>query len=67
MTNMERIDLLNREHKLDKEQWIRLFSTFTPEDAAYAAKLSREITDIHFGKTIFFRGIVEKIHGNPCI
>ena len=68
MTNMERIDLLNQEHKLDKEQWIQLFSTFTPEDAAYAAKLSREITDIHFGKTIYFRGIVEFSNrcGNDC-
>ena len=68
MTNMERIDLLNREHKLDKEQWIPRFSTFTPEVAAYAAKLSREITDIHFGKTIYFRGIVEfsNICKNDC-
>ena len=59
MTNIQRIDLLNQEHKLEKEQWVSLFSTFTPEDAAYATKRSREITDFHFGKTIYFRGIVE--------
>ena len=68
MTNQERIDLLNREHKLEKEQWIPLLSTFTPEDAAYAASLSRAITDARFGKKIYFRGIVEfsNICKNDC-
>ena len=68
MTNRERIDLLNQDHKLDRKEWITLFSSFTAEDAAYAAKRSREITDFHFGKTIYFRGIVEfsNICKNDC-
>lgn len=68
MTNIQRIDLLNREHKLDKQQWIQLFATFTPEDAAYAQALSRAITDGIFGKRIYFRGIVEfsNICKNDC-
>ena len=68
MTNIERIDLLNREHRLEKSQWIQLFSTFTPEDTAYAKKLAREITDARFGKRIYFRGIVEfsNICKNDC-
>ena len=51
MTNRERIDLLNQNHKLDRKEWAALFSSFSSEDAAYAIKLSREITDFHFGKT----------------
>lgn len=68
MTNIERIDLLNREHRLEKSQWIQLFSTFTPEDTAYAKNLAREITDARFGKRIYFRGIVEfsNICKNDC-
>ena len=52
MTNRERIDLLNQDHKLDRKEWITLFSSYTAEDAAYAAKRSREITDFHFGKRV---------------
>lgn len=68
MTNIERIDLLNREHRLEKSQWTQLFSTFTPEDTAYAKNLAREITDARFGKRIYFRGIVEfsNICKNDC-
>lgn len=68
MTNRERIDLLRQEHSLDKAQWIALFSTFTKEDADYAQSLAREITISHFGKKIYFRGIVEfsNICKNDC-
>ena len=68
MTNIQRIDLLNREHRLEKAQWIELFSSFTPEDAAYAKALSKEITVARFGRRIYFRGIVEfsNICKNDC-
>ncbi|MBQ2926968.1 MAG: [Oscillospiraceae bacterium] len=68
MTNLQRIDLLNREHRLEKAQWIELFSSFTPEDAAYAKALSKEITVARFGRRIYFRGIVEfsNICKNDC-
>ena len=68
MTNIQRIDLLNREHCLNKEDWVALFATFTKEDSAYAQTLARKITHKHFGKTIYFRGIVEfsNICKNDC-
>lgn len=68
MTNIERIDLLNLERRLNKAEWVQLFASFTPEDAAYAQHLSRKITDTHFGNTIYFRGIVEfsNICKNDC-
>ena len=68
MTNQERIDLLHREHRLEKDQWVRLLASFTPEDAAYAKALSLKIATSNFGKTIYFRGIVEfsNICTNDC-
>ena len=59
MNNRERIDLLAREHRLDRDQWIRLFSTYTKDDLDYAMSLARQITQAHFGRRIYFRGIVE--------
>ena len=43
MTNTQRIDLLNREHRLDADQWEALFSTWTETDLSYAMTLAREI------------------------
>lgn len=59
MTNKELIELLNREHRLEKDQWTQLFSHFTPEDLDFAMELARKITRERFGKSIYFRGIVE--------
>ena len=58
MTNTQRIDLLNREHRLDADQWEALFSTWTETDLSYAMTLAREIAVKRFGKKIYFRGIV---------
>ena len=68
MTNTEQIDLLNREHRLDAEQWAALFTTWTKEDLDYAMSLARQITLDRFGKKIYFRGIVEfsNICKNDC-
>ena len=68
MNNRERIDLLAREHRLDRDQWIRLFSSYTKEDLDYAMSLARQITKSHFGRRIYFRGIVEftNICKNDC-
>lgn len=68
MNNRERIDLLAREHRLDRDQWIRLFSTYTKDDLDYAMSLARQITQAHFGRRIYFRGIVEftNICKNDC-
>ena len=45
MTNQERIDLLHREHRLEKDQWVRLLASFTPEDAADPPKRENPILD----------------------
>ena len=68
MTNTQRIDLLNREHRLDADQWEALFSTWTATDLSYAMTLAREIAVKRFGKKIYFRGIVEfsNICKNDC-
>ena len=68
MTNIERIDLLNREHRLDEDQWEALFTHWTEADLDYAMTLAREIAVSRFGKKIYFRGIVEfsNICKNDC-
>ena len=68
MRNLELIELLNRQHRLDEAQWARLFETYTPEDLDMAMTLAREIAENNFGKKIYFRGIVEfsNICGNDC-
>ena len=53
------IDTLLREKKLSREDWISLFSGWQPEDAVYAAQAARRITEEHFGKKLYFRGIIE--------
>ena len=59
MDNIAIIDKLRRERKLTADEWLRIISTFTPEDREYAAVLARETAQERFGKSIYFRGIVE--------
>lgn len=68
MTNRERIDRLEIEKQLPKEDWVQLLSTFTTEDREYAAEKARKISTGIFGKTIYFRGIIEftNICKNDC-
>ena len=68
MTNTQLIDLLHRQQKLEKEQWLQLFASWTKEDLDYAMALARTITEAHFGRKIYFRGIVEfsNICKNDC-
>ena len=53
------IRTLDREHRLSGEDWERLFTEYTPEDAELAIALARQRTLERFGKKIWFRGIVE--------
>ena len=68
MDNRQRIDRLEREQQLPKEDWVQLLSTFTSEDRAYAAQKARTISVGIFGKQVYFRGIVEftNICKNDC-
>ena len=58
MNNRELIEKLNKEHHLEREEWVQLFATFTEEDRKMAAEIAREIAVRNFGKDIYFRGIV---------
>ena len=53
------IRTLDREHRLSGDQWERLFTEYTPEDADLAIELARQRTLERFGRKIWFRGIVE--------
>lgn len=53
------IRTLDREHRLSGEDWERLFTEYTPEDADLAIELARQRTLERFGRKIWFRGIVE--------
>ena len=68
MTNKQLIETLNREHRLEENQWVQLFGSYTKEDLEFAMDLAREITVSRFGKRIYFRGIVEftNICKNDC-
>lgn len=59
MTNTERIDKLNREKQLTREDWITLIQTYDETDREYAAAIARELTTTQFGNKIYIRGIVE--------
>jgi len=59
MTNTERIDKLNREKQLTREDWITLIQTYNDTDREYAAAIARELTTAQFGDKIYIRGIVE--------
>ena len=68
MNNRALIDQLNRQHRLEKAEWVQLFATHTEEDLQYAMAMAREIALTRFGKRIYFRGIVEfsNICKNDC-
>ncbi len=69
MDNLQRIDLLANTGKLSAADWTVLLSTATPPEQDYAARLAREITEASFGKTVWFRGIIEftNICKNDCL
>lgn len=59
MKNKALIDTLHQKRSLTHEEWCRLIGEHDEEDASYAEKLARGIAVAHFGRKIYFRGIVE--------
>lgn len=53
------IDTLNSKKRLSHENWLRLLSSYQPEDARYAAELARGLSQKQFGTAVYFRGIIE--------
>ena len=50
------IRTLDREHRLSGEDWERLFTEYTPEDADFAIELARQRTlERELGCTLFAR------------
>lgn len=62
------IDHLARIHCLSRNEWIELFTNWTPELADYAANLARTQTQKIFGRKIYTRGLIEfsNICKNNC-
>lgn len=67
--NTKLIDKLNTEKHLAHSEWCRLISDFSSEDRKYAQSIAEKITEEHFGKKVFFRGIIEfsNICRNDCL
>lgn len=59
MNNVELIDKLNKNKRLEKAEWVSLISSSGEKEREYAAGIAREIAVGRFGKKIFFRGIIE--------
>ena len=59
MNNTELIDKLNKTKSLQKYEWTKLISTYTNADFEYAKRNAQKIAVEKFGKTIYFRGIIE--------
>jgi biotin synthase len=53
------IDTLNSKKRLSHKNWLRLLSSYQPEDVQYAAELARGLSQKQFGTAIYFRGIIE--------
>ena len=58
------IEKLHRERNLTQAEWETIFTDYTQEDVEFATELARTIAIEQFGKTIYFRGIVE--YSNIC-
>ena len=66
MNNQELIYKLNKDHSLSMKEWEQLLSTYTKEDLECATKLAQEIAVKVFGKSVYFRGIIELSNFCKC-
>ena len=57
--NQRLIEKLKEIHSLELQEWEQLIRTYTKEDLEYASNLARELAIREYGKTIYFRGIIE--------
>ena len=67
--NEARIDRLNGEKRLSREDWTALLSTWNDSDREYAAGIARALATARFGRDVFVRGIVEfsNVCRNDCL
>ena len=50
---------LEQEHKLTKEEWIRLIDGRTPEFAEILFERARTVRHAHYGRDVYIRGLIE--------
>ena len=64
----ELIDKLNKEHALEKEEWVFLLGHRTKEDAEYLFSCARKQQQKYFGNRVYTRGLIEftNICRNDC-
>lgn len=69
MTNIQLIDRLEAQTRLERAEWEQLLSTYTEDEREYAAGRARAIAQREFGRRIYFRGIIEftSICKNDCL
>jgi len=59
MNNIERLQQLKNTNTLPPQELEILIDTYTQKDREYAAELARDVSFIHFGKSVYIRGIIE--------
>ncbi len=62
------IEKLDAEKQLAFTEWVTLLNSYSECDRLFAAEKARTITQKHYGRKVFIRGIVEfsNICGNDC-
>ena len=50
---------LEQEHKLNKEEWIKLIEGRTPALAEFLFERAREVRHVHYGRDVYIRGLIE--------
>lgn len=53
------IDKLKENGNLSKEEWTALIQNRTPELADYVFQHAREVRELHYGKDVYIRGLME--------
>ncbi len=68
MTVLSLIEKLYEKRNLSHSEWCYIFENYTENDRMFAQELAKNIAIKHFGKNIFFRGIIEftNICKNDC-
>jgi len=69
MKNTDLILKLDKEKKLSKAEWTKLFETADQEDREFARNLAQKIAQKQFGNKIYMRGLIEisNICKNDCL
>lgn len=63
MNNLEKLKelvlKLKDEKRLDKDEWMLLIESQSPELMEFASEYAREVREAHYGKDVYVRGLIE--------